>query len=169
VKLEFEIRPEDLRAAVEHHYGTSPAVRKSVGDARFLAALIVVCFAALVALLLEDWTPLPVGVLLALVVWLVSPPGMKTRYLRQAMAAYREGGFVNLVGVRTLELEADGLSFVTTNSSHRYEWNAVVSVRVAPSHVFLYFSSVSLLPIPRATVRSGDFDAVAAALAKRGA
>ena len=153
--VEYSVDDDDLVAFQEHHFRTSPAMRKTQTRNRYGVAVLY--FLAGAVLLVVGATAAALLVALVAALWTALYPSYSRRVVRKrAVAISREGDNSNLYGPHQLSLEVGELVVSSPSGTTRIKAASIPRIDSTEAYLFIYLSGASALLIPRVKVRTGD-------------
>lgn len=153
--LEYSVDDNDLVAFQEHHFATSPTMRKAQNRNRYGVAAFYLLLGA--GFLAAGQTGGAVGLALVAALWPVWYPSYARRTLRKrARAMAGEGDNSNVYGPHQIGVEGSEVVVNSPSGTSRIRASSLARVDATDTHLFIYLSGVHALLIPRAKVRTGD-------------
>lgn len=164
LKLEFEVRSEDLASLMRHTQRRSPLVTEQCDRGRWFGASLL-ALAGLVgtwATFKPAWVVL--GLILAGVFFALYPRWFWSTLDQRISRLCGQPSVVRLLGPRQLTLADGRLIAEAPLISSRLDLRAIHRLIARPRRLFVLLSDHDGLVVPRDTVREGDFDAFREAL-----
>jgi hypothetical protein len=157
--IEFANTLDDIRAFTVYHYQHSPTVRRQKLIGQIVYTIVCVGAYSLVVLLLTGnrlaTSPTTaaiyagVGLIMAVVVFFRFRSRFEGTLTRNAEKLYKEGKNVGLFESRTITLDADGVRHESPASNSFTRWSSIEKVAVTADYLFIYYSALTALVIPR--------------------
>lgn len=150
-EISYDVGPDDIVAFNETHMATAPAMRRQLGQVRFMGLAVFMLTAVLFVVLDNLVTAAAIagaGLLFALIFPLILRP------IARGMIRSMLGSDSKLFGRHRAVLDESGVLETTPSGENRTAWSAVERIEVTERHVFVYTSPTSALTIPRAAFPS---------------
>ena len=167
MRIKYHNVEDDYVAANVFDLRHSPFARRQQIILGLIVPGLLLIFVLLQAIYSRDWVSaiilslLPVG----LAVWILA--GRKRRLSRITRKLFREGQNKNFLGVHELEINDYGILTKSEYSEGKIAWAMIERVGSAPDYTFIFTGAHRAIPLPKARVLEGDYNAFVAELMSR--
>ena len=158
MQLTYEVTPDHLKAFARHHCTHAPHLRqqrrKNLWSMSMLFAFVSVL--AIFGLPLYAAVPAWVITILGVVQTAVRYPAI---YIKNFLKIMSVGENLGLLGMYTLRITDGGLFMQTVGGEGTRYWRGIDRVEVSDGITFVYFGTLTAVPVPEGTVLEGDYEA----------
>jgi len=115
----------------------------------------------------HDWVSaiIPALIPIGLAVWVLT--GRKRRMRNIARKLFREGKNKGFLGVHELEINDYGILTKSEHGEGKIAWAGIERIGSTPDYTFIFTGAYKAIPLPKARVLEGDYNAFVAELTSR--
>jgi MFS family permease len=114
------------------------------------------------AIYLHDWTQAFIGIVICggFALWVLTGRSRRARHI--ARKIFKEGKNKDFLGIHELEINDYGIVSKSEYSEGKIAWAGIERIASTPDYTFIFTSANKAIPLPKARVIEGDYDAFVA-------
>jgi len=159
VKIEFDVTLDDIVYFNKYHFAYSDQTKKMVFQAQVIVVITILALMTVLAYVTRGWYVfISAGILFSVLYVFTAKRDMVRRVEKTARKMFSRSEDREMLGLRSIEIQDDGIHFKSQASEGKTYWNGLTKVEEDEKYAFIFTGSVKAHVIRKESVRAGQLD-----------